>query len=277
MELTTIIGIILAFGAIVFGILSSGEGTIMEQLGGFVDIPSVLVVIIGTAAAVIATNTGAQLKAMVKAVSKAFKSVSYDSIATIDSIIELANIARKEGLLALEEVAEKVEDPFMKKAVNLMVDGTDPILLKDILEAEIGAMENRHKSAIGSVEGIAGIGPAFGMLGTLIGLINMLANLNDSDALGSGMSVALVTTFYGSVIANVIANPLANKLKTRSAEEVLQMELILEGILSIHGGENPHIIQEKLNAFLSQTELSAGKNAPKGKGKGEAAEPAEEE
>ncbi|MCL2030134.1 MAG: motility protein A [Oscillospiraceae bacterium] len=269
MDITTIIGIVLAIVAIFYGAVSSGG---IEALGGLIDVPSVIVTFGGTIATFVATYTMDQIKSVGKITAKAFKAPNYDSKATIASIIELANIARKEGLLALEEVATKIENLFMQKAVNLMVDGTDPVLLKDILEAEIGATESRHQEGAGVFETIAAIGPAFGMLGTLIGLINMLNNLEDAASLGPGMAVALVTTFYGSVIANVIANPIAAKLKTRSGQEVMQMELILEGILSIHGGENPHIIQEKLNSFLSRTELH-------GKGKKDKQEdaPAEEE
>lgn len=269
MDLTTIIGIVFAFAMIVYGAMGGGEG--LTGIMRLVHIPSLILVFGGTVAAFIGTYTMEQLKAFGKITGKAFKAPHFDPKKTINSIIELANIARKEGLLALEEIASKIEDPFMQKAVNLMVDGTDPVLLKDILEAEIGATESRHQTGASMYEGIAAIAPAFGMLGTLIGLIGMLGSLDDADGLGAGMAIALVTTFYGSLIANIIANPIANKLKTRSAEEILQMELILEGILSIHGGENPHIIQEKLNSFLSRTELH-GK--PK---KGEAAPVAAEE
>lgn len=276
MDIATIIGIALAFIMIVFGAVFDMEAGIdFSKMSGLIDIPSIIITIGGTIASVFASNTMEQIKSIGKITGKAFKNIQYDSKATINSIIELANIARKEGLLALEEVAEKIESPFMKKAVNLMVDGTDPVLLKDILEAEIGAMEGRHQAGAAIFDGIGAMGPAYGMLGTLIGLINMLGNLSDPDSLGPGMAVALVTTFYGSIIANIIAIPIATKLRTKSGQEVMQMELILEGILSIHGGENPHIIEEKLMSFLSREEKE-GPSKDKG-GKGAAVEPEADE
>jgi chemotaxis protein MotA len=271
MDFTTIVGIILTFVMIVYSAVSGspeGFGAVMR----LVHFPSIVLVIGGTLSIFVGTYTIEQLKEVGKIASKAFKSPVYDSKATIASIIELANIARKEGLLALEEVAAKIEDPFMQKAVNLMVDGTDPVLLKDILEAEIGATEDRHKVGAGMFEGMALIAPAVGMLGTVIGLIGMLNSLDDPSGLGPGMSIALITTFYGSLMANIFCNPIASKLKTRSQQEVLQKELILEGVLSIHGGENPHIIQEKLHSFLSRTQLTGG---GKGKGKTEEVTPDE--
>ncbi|MDR1736349.1 MAG: motility protein A [Oscillospiraceae bacterium] len=269
MDITTIIGLVFAAIMIFYGAFSSGG---ISALGGLYDFPSLVITVGGTVASVFASNHLGQIKTLGKVIGKAFKNTNYDSKATIDSIIELANIARKEGLLALEEVAEKIENPFMKKAVNLMVDGTDPVLLKDILEAEISAMEGRHAAGAAMLDGIAAMGPAYGMLGTLIGLINMLKNLDDPSNLGGDMAVALVTTFYGSIIANVFATPVATKIRTRSGEEVMQMELILEGILSIHGGENPHIIQEKLLSFLSKTEKDGGGKKKKGKAETEEAE-----
>lgn len=276
MDIATIIGIAMAFIMIVYGAVASDTGLNFSALSGLYDLNSIIITIGGTIASVFASNTMEQIKNLGKVTSKAFKNTVYDSKATIDSIIELANIARKEGLLALEDVAEKIEAPFMKKAVNLMVDGTDPVLLKDILEAEIGAMDARHQSGAAVFDGIGAMGPAYGMLGTLIGLINMLGNLSDPDSLGPGMAVALVTTFYGSIIANIIAIPIATKLRTRNSQEIMQMELILEGILSIHGGENPHIIEEKLKSFLSREEKEGKAKAKKGADKGGEEDSAEE-
>ncbi|MDR0249489.1 MAG: motility protein A [Oscillospiraceae bacterium] len=250
MDITSIVGIIGGFGMIVFSIISSG-GNIMA----YIHVPSLVLVFGGTTTCILTTYPISYVGDIVKVLGKAFKAPKYDHHATIASIIDLANVARKEGLLALEEVAHNIPDPFTKKAVNLMVDGTDPVLLKDILEVEISSMESRHLRGAGVFENMSAFAPAVGMLGTVIGLIVMLGSLDDPSGLGPGMAVALITTFYGSIIANLIGIPLCAKLKQRSAEEIMQMELTLEGILSIHGGENPRIIEEKLLSFLSQTAI----------------------
>ena len=150
----------------------------------------------------------------------------------------------------MEESAANLEDPFLKKGILLIVDGTDPELVRNILETELSCLEERHKDKIGFWENMASMGPAWGMIGTLIGLINMLKTLDDLDAVGPNMAVALVTTFYGSMLANWIATPIATKLKSNSATEVLMKEVMVEGLLSIQAGENPRVIEEKLKSFL---------------------------
>mgnify|MGYP000540488273 FL=1 len=172
---------------------------------------------------------------------------------TIDSIITLSNVARKEGLLALEEAANSIEDEFMKKGVLLIVDGTDPELVRSILETELGCIEERHKSIIGFWDNLGAAGPAWGMIGTLIGLINMLSKMQDVNSVGPNMAVALVTTFYGSMLANWICIPVSNKLKANNASEIMMKEVMVEGLLSIQAGENPRVIEEKLKSFLSPT------------------------
>jgi chemotaxis protein MotA len=178
---------------------------------------------------------------------------------TITNIINLSNVARKEGLLALEEAANNIEDEFMKKGVLLIVDGTDPELVRSIMETELMCIEERHKGIIGFWENLGGMGPAWGMIGTLIGLINMLGKLSDVASVGPNMAVALITTFYGSILANWICTPVANKLKTNNGTEIMLKEVMVEGLLSIQAGENPRVIEEKLKSFLSpvkRTELA---------------------
>ena len=160
-------------------------------------------------------------------------------------------MARKEGLLALEEAANDIEDDFMKKGVMLVVDGTDPELVRGIMETSLSCMEERHKKVIAFWEKWAELGPAWGMIGTLVGLINMLADLNDMASVGPNMAVALVTTLYGSLIANWLCVPIANKLKLINNNEYQMKEIIIEGLLSIQAGENPRVIEEKLKSFLS--------------------------
>lgn len=244
MDIATILGLILGIGFTMWGIMSSGE------LGTFLHIPSVIIVIGGTIAATLLAYPLNTLGRIGKVFQKAFlhKDVSANGI--IEEIIKLANVARKEGLLSLEEYAEKLDDEFLKKGIMLIVDGTDPELVRNILETELTFLEERHDQGQGMLESMGAYAPAFGMLGTLIGLINMLQKMDDPKAIGPNMSVALVTTFYGSVLANVLFLPLAKKLKIRSKSEILVKELMVEGLLSIQAGENPRIIEEKLKTFV---------------------------
>ena len=244
MDISSAIGLLLGFGFIIGGIVTSGEIT------SFWDLPSVIIVLGGTIASTLASfpmknflNTG-------KIIKKAFfyKETSPDEV--IVEIIQLANIARKEGLLSLEEYAEKLDDEFLEKGIMLIVDGTDPDLVRNIMETELIFLEERHSEGQSIFETMGTYAPAFGMIGTLIGLINMLKVLDDPNAIGPSMSVALVTTFYGSMLANVVFLPLAQKLKIRSKSEILVKELMVEGLLSIQAGENPRIIEEKLKTFI---------------------------
>ena len=169
----------------------------------------------------------------------------------IHTIIDLANVARKEGLLQLEEAAADIDDDFLKKGIMLIVDGTDPELVRSILEAELVNVDSRHQGNITFWKNIASAGPAWGMIGTLLGLINMLKNLSDPDSIGPNMSVALVTTLYGSIIANWLCAPIVAKLSLQNETEIKLKEVMIEGILSIQAGENPRVIEEKLKSFLA--------------------------
>ncbi|MCX7715729.1 MAG: MotA/TolQ/ExbB proton channel family protein, partial [Clostridia bacterium] len=190
MELTTLLGIVLAFTFIVTGIG-------FKEIKSFIDVSSMLIVFGGIAAATIVNYSWKDLKTIFKVMGMAFKKVDYDLNSTIYKIIELANIARKDGLLALDNKSKEIEDPFLKKGIMLVVDGTDPELIRNIMETEIVFIEERHSVGSNMLLSMSSYAPAFGMIGTLIGLINMLKNLNDSSTLGAGMAVALVTTFYG--------------------------------------------------------------------------------
>lgn len=170
---------------------------------------------------------------------------------SIKKIIELSNTARKEGLLQLEEAASELDDEFMKKGILLIVDGTDPDLVRSIMETELVSIEGRHKKVIKVWEDIGSMGPAWGMIGTLVGLVNMLQNMSDPSSIGPAMSVALLTTLYGSMIANWICAPVASKLKVNNEAEIMMKEIMIEGLLSIQAGENPRVIEEKLKSFLA--------------------------
>jgi chemotaxis protein MotA len=177
-----------------------------------------------------------------------------DIKAIILKIIELSNVARKEGLLSLEEAASDLDDPFLKKGILLIVDGTDPDLVRGIMETELVSIENRHKKVIGFWEQLGLYGPSWGMIGTLLGLITALGNLDDVETLGPTMAMCFITTLYGSMQANIICQPAAGKLKGQNDTEMMIKEIMIEGLLSIQAGENPRVIEEKLKSFLAPSE-----------------------
>ena len=248
MDIATLIGIIVGAVMVVFGILW-GNG--VSTLQNFVDVPSIIITIGGSLSGLITSYTLKDFLGSLKGIGLAFKDPKYDHGATISKIIELSNVARKEGLLALEEVAQNLDDEFMKKGILLIVDGTEPELVRGILETELMNMDERHRGVAGFFETWATLGPAWGMIGTLIGLVNMLKDLQDSSAIGPSMATALLTTLYGSLIANWFCTPIANKLKAQNSVEYQLKEIVIEGLLSIQAGENPRVIEEKLKSFLS--------------------------
>lgn len=251
MDIASLVGLILGAVMVVFGILSSG-GNIVEN---FMDLPSVIITIGGSLAGTLASHKLADFIGGLKSIGLAMKEPSVgDASEVISNIINLSNISRKEGLLALEEATHDMDDEFLKKGINLVVDGTDPDLVRGILETDLINLEARHKKVIGFWEKWAELGPAWGMIGTLIGLVNMLKNLTDSSSIGPNMAVALLTTLYGSLIANWLAGPTAAKLKVNNDMEIMMREITVEGLLSIQAGENPRVIEEKLKSFLAPSD-----------------------
>ena len=251
MDIASLVGLILGAVMVVFGILSSG-GNIVDD---FMDLPSVIITIGGSLAGTLASHKLADFIGGLKSIGLAMKEPSVgDASEVISNIINLSNISRKEGLLALEEATHDMDDEFLKKGINLVVDGTDPDLVRGILETDLINLEARHKKVIGFWEKWAELGPAWGMIGTLIGLVNMLKNLTDSSSIGPNMAVALLTTLYGSLIANWLAGPTAAKLKVNNDMEITMREITVEGLLSIQAGENPRVIEEKLKSFLAPSD-----------------------
>ena len=248
-DITTLIGIFAGFACVVISIVLGGD------LSSFIDIKSVFIVVGGVLSATVVSFPFDRIKNLAKALKNAFKKDTSSLKDDVELLLALANTARKEGILALEGAADEIADPFLKKGIMLIVDGSDPELIKGILETDLEFVKERHAQTRGILDAAAAYSPAFGMIGTLIGLINMLKNLSDMEALGPSMAVALVTTFYGSLLANMIFLPLSKKLKSVGNQEYLRKELILEGLLSIQDGENPRIIREKLDAFSSRAEL----------------------
>ncbi len=245
MDISTVIGIVAGTALLVAAIAADGS------LLGFWNVPSLLVVIGGTVAATLVNHSLSDVTRVMGMVRVAFTRQAYSGIGLINQLVALAEKARREGLLAMEEEAAQIEDAFLKKGIQLIVDGTDPDLVRRVLEIELAFQEERHRAGQGIFEDMGAYAPAFGMIGTLIGLINMLADIDDADKIAPGMALALITTLYGSVLANLVFLPLAGKLRSRSNEEVLYRQIMLEGILSIQAGENPRLVEEKLTAFLS--------------------------
>ena len=251
MDIGSILGFIIGIIAVLVMMLMPVDFNFGKSMEMFIKIDGIIFTIGGSIAATMIANPIGQVLQAMMATGKIFMPPKIDLTDAIGKIIELSNLARKEGLLALEEAANNMEDPFLKKGVMLVVDGAEADLVRSILETEMSYIENRHASVRSVWEYLGSAGPAWGMIGTLIGLVLMLSDMGDADALGQNMSVTLLTTFYGSIVANLVAMPIASKLKVYSAEEMLLKEVLIEGILSIQAGENPRIIEEKLKAFLS--------------------------
>ena len=246
MDIATIGGIVVGMALVVWGILSGGSG-----LGDFIDTGSILIVIGGGFAAFFVSFPLAKALNIGKVTGKVMKTSDFKTGEIISKVIELANVARREGLLALEEAVGDINDDFLKKGVMLIVDGTDPELVKNILETELENLMDRHALGKDLFDQMGALMPAFGMIGTLIGLVAMLNNLSDPSSIGPAMAVALLTTFYGSLFANLLFIPFSKKLEVNSSDEALVRQVMIEGLLSIQAGENPRIIEEKLKAFLS--------------------------
>lgn len=258
MDLASVLGLILCFIVVIFGILVGQDG--LGVLLNFIDIPSVFITFGGSLCCVLIMSPG--LKGYIrnlKSFTLILKELPSNEEETISTIIGLSNIARKEGLLALEEAANGIDDEFLKKGVLLIVDGTDPELVRSIMETELNCTEDRHSSITNFWDSLAAMGPAWGMIGTLIGLINMLEKMDDPKSIGPNMAVALVTTFYGSILANWICIPVSTKLKANNSQEIMIKEVMVEGLLSIQAGENPRVIEEKLKSFLSPSRRAAMK------------------
>ncbi|GGM26390.1 hypothetical protein GCM10011351_10100 [Paraliobacillus quinghaiensis] len=248
-DILTPIGITLGFMMIILGIVSSGGS------GGFVSfiqISSVVIVLGGLSAALLINFNMDQMKLTGRVIKEAFNRNEHDLADLIKLFERLSERARREGLLALENELENVEDPFIQKGVLLAVDGIEPEVINDIMNAEITAMEDRHQKGRTIIEKAGEYAPAWGMIGTLIGLVLMLNNLTDPATLGPNMAVALLTTFYGTVMSNLVFIPMAGKLEMKTEEEIFMKQIVIEGVIGVQSGQNPRILKEKLSAFLSE-------------------------
>lgn len=245
MDLASFVGIVAGVVLYTVAIAMGGD------LVAFWDLPSLLIVVGGTLAAIMVNYPMGQVLSLPKVFGKVFFKKIMVSAEVIQILVRFAEKARREGLLALEEEALTLDDDFLRKGIQLVVDGTDPELVRNVLETELVFLEDRHKSSQSMFLTMGSLAPAFGMVGTLIGLIVMLRELDNPDAIGPGLATALITTFYGALMANLFFIPVAGKLGVKSQEEILLREVAIEGILSIQAGDNPRIVEEKLKAFLA--------------------------
>lgn len=245
MDIATLVGFIAGICLVGVTIAMGGNVPI------FINVPSLILVIGGTVAATLINFPLSDVLSVFKTLKNAFiqKSVSPEFL--IQKLVEFATVARREGILALESHAGDAGDEFLQKSVQLAIDGTAPELIKDVLTTEIAFMEDRHAMGQSILNAMAAFAPAFGMIGTLIGLVSMLATLDDPSKIGGGMAIALLTTLYGAILANLVFLPSVGKLRVRTANELLMKEIIIEGILSIQSGDNPRVVEQKLKAFVA--------------------------
>ena len=273
-----IIGLIGAFTVFLFGCVSSivmkpkfDVIFKMENLLNFFDPASILIVIGCTVFIVVASFPADMLKAMPDHFKIILNNKRFDPMYYIDQLVTLAQIARKDGLLSLEERANSQEDPFFKQAIMLIVDAYDADKVRNILETDIENMSARHEDSAAMYDKASSVAPAFGMVGTLVGLINMLKGMNlggdSQSSLGSDMGTALITTLYGCILAHMVFGPIATLLRNRDEEEVLCKMIIVEGVMSIQAGENPKFLRERLVSYMAQNQRdgSGGKKAKKDK------------
>jgi len=248
MDLGTIIGFIVIIG-LLFGAMAMGVG-----VGVYLDIPAMLIVFGGSFGALLIAFKMEQMKNFVKVFMVAIKPPTTDAQELIRKLVEYSQKARRDGILSLEADANNEENDFLRKGLNMAVDGNEPDMIREMLEVEMEQTSDRHKTNASMFSEWAAIAGAFGMIGTLIGLVAMLVNMDDPSAIGPAMAVALLTTMYGAMIGNIVGNPIALILLGRNKDEERIMTIIIEGIMSIQAGDNPRNLEAKLLAFLPPKE-----------------------
>jgi len=235
----------MGFGAVFGGAFLEGL-----HMGALIQPTAALILVGGTFGACFVSFPLASIIQAFKDVKIAFLPAKVDHESVVKDIINYATKARRNGLISLEQEAQSARDPFIKKGISLVVDGIDPQKLRETLEADIMAFEDHSKHSVEFYEAAGGYSPTIGIIGAVLGLIHVMSNLSDTSKLGGGIAVAFVATIYGLMIANIICLPIASKLKIRMKEEVLRRVMILEGLIAIQNGENPHFIEQKLKAFV---------------------------
>ncbi|MHC5109869.1 MAG: motility protein A [Planctomycetota bacterium] len=244
MDISTVIGIIAGIGLLLWAIMGKSD------LGAFFDAGSVAIVLGGAISAALISFPLRNILGIAKVVKNCFFSKTKDPTELITDMVKYAEIARRDGILSLENVTNEIDDPFIVSGIQMAVDGTDPELIEQIMLNDLETIESRHSDGKALFDNIGRYAPAFGMIGTLIGLVIMLGNMQDPSSIGPAMAVALLTTMYGAVIANLLALPMADKLGIRSREEIMLKMIVIKGVMSIQSGDNPRIVEQKLMTFL---------------------------
>lgn len=245
MDLGTVLGLAIAFVSVGLAIVLGGGNPL-----ALINIPSIVVVFGGTFGAVMCAFPLAKSLSLHKLVMQAVFGESRDPADTVRDIVKFAEIARREGILSLENHVEELDDEFIVRGIKMAVDGTDPDLIREIMETELEALMDRHMKGKMVLDQFGKYAPAFGMIGTLMGLIFMLGNMTDPSTIGPSMAVALITTLYGAVIANGFAGPIGDKLFSKDQEEVMIKTIAIAGIMAIQSGDNPRVVESKLLTYL---------------------------
>ncbi|MBW1739605.1 MAG: MotA/TolQ/ExbB proton channel family protein [Deltaproteobacteria bacterium] len=248
MDIATVLGIVSAFGLVIMAIFMGGGIKL------FINVPSLMIVIGGTMGATMINYPLKEVLSVFQIVRNAFFKKGMSGKDIIKQFIDFSTKARREGILSLESDIKKVDEDFIKKGVQLSIDGLEPQAIREILETEIMFIQDRHRKGAEIFTTMGTFSPALGMVGTLIGLVQMLQTLSDPNSIGPAMAVALLTTFYGSIMANIVCLPIAGKLRTRSSEELMLKDMIIEGVICLSNGENPRIVEQKLVVFLPPNE-----------------------
>ncbi|WP_164101078.1 motility protein A [Candidatus Laterigemmans baculatus] len=245
MDIASLVGLILAIGLIIGSILI---GT--SPLSAFVDVPSLLVVVGGAIAAALICFPLRSILGAPKVAIKVFLNKDEDLASLVADLVALAETARRDGLLALEGKVAEISNPLVRTGIQMAVDGSTPEVVEEVLRTEVNAIATRHREGKSIMDQLARFAPAYGMIGTLMGLIMMLSNMSDPSSIGAGMAVALITTLYGAIMANVFFSPFAEKLGLLSRQEMVGMEIAIRGVLAIQSGESPRAIDQKLQTFI---------------------------
>jgi chemotaxis protein MotA len=246
MDIATIVGILVGVLLLGWAFVGASGGS----LGIYYDLPSLIMVFGGAGASVMISFPLRNLLGMLGVVKKVVKTKAKNPVKLIADLVGYAEVARRDGILSLENLTREIDDAFIVKGIQMAVDGTDPELIEQIMNSELESLQERHAKGKGLMDAFGKYAPAYGMIGTLVGLVVMLKNLDDASKVGPGMAVALLTTLYGAVAANFLFLPLADKLGQRSAEEILLKTIVIKGVMSIQSGDNPRIVEQKLKTFL---------------------------
>ncbi len=245
MDISTIIGLLMGMAVLTYAVFDGGK------LGWFINYPSMAIVLGGATAAVFICFPLSAVTGMVGVVKNAFLTKMRDPAEVIRDMVKYAEVARRDGILSLENMTKDIDDEFVVKGIQMAVDGIDPELIEQIMTSELDSLADRHARGKSIMDALTKYAPAFGMIGTLFGLIVMLQQMDNPNAIGPGMAVAVLTTMYGAIIANLFTGPLGDQIALRSEEEQLLKTIVIRGVMSIQSGDNPRIVEQKLKTFLA--------------------------